>query len=45
MPEQVLGGVWVDTLQVASAHWVPAAYSRQAPRPSQEPSVPQLAAP
>jgi hypothetical protein len=30
--------------QVAAAHWVPAAYSWQAPLPSQNPVVPQVAA-
>ena len=32
-------------MQVAAAHWVPAAYFWQAPAPLQKPLLPQLAAP
>ena len=35
----------VDPVQLAPAHWMPDAYRRQPPVPSQEPSVPQLFAP
>jgi len=35
----------VDPVQLAPAHCVPAAYSRQPPAPLQKPSVPQLFAP
>ena len=36
--------VVIPTGHVAAAHWVPAAYSWQAPLPSQNPVVPQVAA-
>jgi len=39
---QVAAGVSVEPVQVAAAHWVPAAYLRQAPLPLQEPSVPHV---
>jgi hypothetical protein len=44
-PLQVRAGVDDPLLQVAAAHTVPLAYSRQAPAPSHAPSFPQLAAP
>jgi hypothetical protein len=44
-PLQVRAGVNVEPLQVAPAQDVPAAYTRQAPLPLQNPSVPQVAAP
>ena len=37
--------VSVDPVQLAAAHWVPAAYRRQAPAPLQVPSCPQPVAP
>jgi hypothetical protein len=39
---QVDGVVSIPAVQVATAHWVPTAYLRQAPLPSQEPSRPQV---
>ena len=45
VPLQVRAGVNVDPVQVAAAQVVPAAYSRQPPVPSQNPSVPQLGMP
>ena len=44
-PLQVLAGVSTFPLQAAAAQTVPCAYLRQAPLPSQLPSVPQPAAP
>ena len=44
-PLQVRAGIDVASLQLAAAHIVPLAYWRQAPSPSQVPSLPQLAAP
>ena len=44
-PLQVRAGIDVASLQLAAAHIVPLAYWRQAPAPSQVPSLPQLAAP
>jgi len=44
-PLQVRGGVYVEPVQLPGAHWVPLAYRRQPPVPSQNPSVPQLVAP
>jgi len=45
VPLQVRAGAYVDPTQVAAAQTVPVAYSRQAPLPSQLPSVPQVDAP
>jgi hypothetical protein len=45
VPLQVRAGVNVDPVHMAPAQVVPAAYSRQAPAPSQDPSVPQLGMP
>jgi len=42
---QLRAEVRVAVAHVAAAHVVPAAYTRQAPPPSQNPSVPQAAAP
>jgi hypothetical protein len=39
---QVDGAVNMPDVQVASAHWVPTAYLRQAPLPSHIPSRPQV---
>jgi hypothetical protein len=39
VPLQARAGVSVVPLQVAGAHWIPAAYSRQAPAPLHQPSV------
>jgi hypothetical protein len=39
---QVLAAYSVDPVQRPGAHWVPAAYFRQAPLPLQAPSVPQV---
>jgi hypothetical protein len=44
-PLQVRAEVAVLPVQLAIAHWVPLAYSRQPPEPLQKPSVMQLAAP
>ena len=44
-PSQVRGGVNVVPLQVEAVQVVPVAYLRQAPPPSQVPSVPQVEAP
>jgi len=44
-PLHVRAGIDIAPLQLAPAHTVPLAYRRQAPVPSQAPSVPQLAAP
>lgn len=44
-PSQVRAGVKVVPTHVEAPQVVPLAYSRQPPDPSQEPSVPQLAAP
>jgi hypothetical protein len=45
VPLQVRADVSVDPVQVAAAHCVPAAYSRHAPAPLQEPSVLQAVVP
>jgi hypothetical protein len=45
VPLQVRVGVNVDPVQAAATQAVPLAYRRQAPAPSQNPSVPQAAAP
>jgi hypothetical protein len=45
VPLQVRAGVYVAPVQLAGAQAVPLAYRRQAPPPSQRPSVPQLIAP
>jgi hypothetical protein len=45
VPLQVRAGVNVVPEQVAAAHCVPAAYSRQAPAPLHMPSVLQAGAP
>jgi len=45
VPLQVRADVSVEPVQLAAAHWVPAAYSRQAPPPLQVPSWPQVPAP
>jgi len=42
---RVRAGEYVDPVHVCATQTVPAAYRRQAPLPSQVPSVPQLAAP
>jgi hypothetical protein len=44
-PSQVRAGVNVDPVHAAATQGVPAAYSRQPPLPSQNPSVPQAAGP
>jgi hypothetical protein len=41
VPSQVRCGVSVEPMQVAAAHWVPAAQKRHAPVPLHIPSVPQ----
>jgi hypothetical protein len=45
VPLQVRAGVNVDPVQLAATQVVPLAYRRQAPPPSQAPSVPQVEAP
>jgi len=45
VPLQTEAGAWVDPVQVAGAHCVPAAYFWQAPAPLQNPLLPQLVAP
>jgi hypothetical protein len=45
LPLQVVAGVRVEPVQEAAPHAVPAAYLWQAPLPSQNPFVPQVAAP
>jgi hypothetical protein len=45
VPLQVRAGVNVDPEQLCATQIVPLAYSRQAPPPSQAPSVPQVEAP
>jgi hypothetical protein len=45
VPLQVRAGVNVDPVQLPATQIVPLAYSRQAPPPSQAPSVPQVVAP
>ena len=45
MPLHVRGGVYVEPLQLSGTQIVPLAYCRQAPPPSQVPSVPQVEAP
>jgi len=45
VPLQVRAGVNVDPVQLAATQTVPLAYSRQAPPPSQVPSVPHVDAP
>ena len=45
VPLQVDAEVAVPLVQLAAAQMVPAAYLRQAPLPSQTPSVPQLTVP
>ena len=45
VPLQVRAGVKVEPVQLAATQALPLAYSRQAPPPSQNPSVPQPAAP
>jgi hypothetical protein len=45
VPLHVRAGAYVEPVQLAATQTVPVAYSRQAPLPSQLPSVPQLAAP
>jgi hypothetical protein len=44
-PSQVRAALSVDPVQLCAAHTVPFAYSWQAPLPSHDPLVPQLAAP
>jgi hypothetical protein len=44
VPLQSEAGVWVEPVQVAAAHWVPAAYFWQAAAPLQNPLLPQVGA-